>query len=106
MTNTERLNAVFTEEFINKNKDISNVDDLYDAVTAVDSGISRESYDEYVKALSVAMHHEGNELSEIDLEDVSGGIAWTTVAGVIGLITFCYKGGQAIGEGIYYMTHR
>ena len=106
MNDNERLNRVFTEEFITKNKNIDNIDDLYDAVLAVDPEISRESYDAYVSKLSKAMHNEG-ELNEDDLEDVAGGaIDWAVVGGVAALLGLCYKGGEAIGKGIYYLTHR
>ncbi len=104
MTSIEKLNQVFTKDFIQANKDIGNIDDLYDQVVKVDNSISREEYDKYISELSEAMHHD--ELSESDLENVAGGFAWPVVGGVCALISLCYKGGEAIGKGIYYLTHR
>lgn len=104
MTAFEKLNNVFTEDFIMSHKDIDNIDDLYDAVVAVDPDIAREDYDVYIKTISDSMHND--TLDEKELETVTGGFAWATVAGVCALVTFCYKGGEAIGKGIYYMRHK
>ena len=104
MNTADSLNNVFTEDFIRTNSSIGNIDDLYDKVKAADPGIAREDFDAYVRSISDSMHT--GDLSEADLENVSGGIAWEAVAGACALITVCYKGGEALGRGIYYMTHR
>ena len=95
-----RLNVVFTKDFIEENKDVSDLSVLYEKVVAVDSTIERSDFDEYVNLLAKGMNAEEGELEEDDLDAVSGGVSWTVVKGVCVLVTLCYKAGEAIGKAI------
>jgi len=101
------MEKVFTKEFLEINKDLDNMDDIYAAAVKEDASITREEFDEFMTHVSEAMDvSENGEMSVSDLENVSGGeitITWAIFAGLTGI---CYKGGEAIGKAIYYWRHR
>lgn len=104
----ERLNALFgNPEFLEKNADKGNLDEIYAVVSAEMSDITREELEAYLVNVSKAM--DSGEMSEEALDNVSGGIgflaACAAVAGVGAAVGACYKGGKAIGQAIYYLTH-
>ena len=99
----DRLNTLFGNKvFLEKNKDKGTFEELYAAVKEVEPSITEDELDAYLQTVSEQMHAtvDSGELSEENLENVAGG-SWAVVAGLCGLLTFCYKAGQAIGEGIY-----
>lgn len=89
----DKLNAVFTEEFINANSNIDSVDVLFEKVVEVDSSITREEFEDYLSKVKIIGAED--TLEEEDLENVAGGFAIATVVS-------CITVGAAIGEAIYY----
>lgn len=107
----EKLNNLFTENFLEENGDVSSISELYMKVREKDSTISETDFEEYVSVLSKKMH-ENDEISVDALDEVAGGIAWTTAAAIgagiwtaCQLISFSYKAGKAVGEAIYNWRH-
>lgn len=92
----DKVSAVFTESFLEKNKDLNDIEQIFAAVVAEDPSITREEFDLFVDTLPDPPAQ--GEISEADLDNVSGGIA-ITIAG-------CYIAGMLIGEAIYYYRSR
>lgn len=110
----EKLNNLFTADFLEKNSDVASIDKLYEEVTKVDTTITKADFEEYIEAISYKMH-QSNELSEEALDEVAGGgpITWMTMVTIAGgivsvtnIVSFCYKSGKAVGEAIYNWQHR
>jgi len=107
MTMEERIAKIMTPEFLEANQDLDTIDKLYAKVAEVDPGITYEDFEAFAKKLSEYMH--ADELGEEDLETVAGGFGWLAAFGVVAAVgaglTILYKGGKAVGQAIYYMTH-
>ena len=108
MDKFELLNKLFSDkEFLENNKDRTNLDEIYEAVVAVEPTITKEELDEYLVNLSENVEkHLNGELTEEALDDVAGGavaLTFTIVAGVIG---GCYAAGLAIGEAVAHYKNR
>lgn len=67
----DKVSAVLTEDFLEKNKDLKDVEEIFAAVVAEDPSITREEFDLYAETLQNSPTL--GEISEADLEDVSGG---------------------------------
>ena len=103
MMNAEKYEKIFTEEFVEANANIDNIDAIYEKAHEIDSTVTKDELVEYLSAVSDVMHQD--ELSDSDLDNVAGGIgllaigaAITAVAGVFGAT---YAAGTAIGRTIY-----
>ena len=107
MDTKERLSKIFaSESFIEANKDKDNFDDIYAAVVAVDSSITRDELQEFLTEVSAKMNEiEAGELGEGDLENVAGGGGITFFA-VVSALGGCYKLGEGLGKFVYNITHR
>lgn len=109
-TMEERLNELFVNpEFLEKNADRGTVDEIFEAVSAEIPEITKKELEDYLITVSKAM--STGEVSENDLDNVAGGGitflgACAAIYGVGCALSVCYKGGKAIGQGIYYLTHR
>lgn len=108
-TMEERLNELFVNpEFLEKNADRGTVDEIFEAVSAEIPEITKKELEDYLVAVSKTMSPD--EISENDLDSVAGGISFlgacAAIYGVGCALSVCYKGGKAIGQGIYYLTHR
>lgn len=107
----EKLNAIFTENFLEENSTVTDLNSLYEKVCSVDASIERTEFEEYVAFLSKKLH-EGEELSAEDLDEVAGGFGWATAVTIAAgidaatkLVSWSYKAGKAVGEFIYNLTH-
>lgn len=107
----EKLNNLFTPGFVNQNCNLASIDALYEEVSKVDATISKIDFEEYIEVISKKMH-ESDEVSEEALDDVAGGLGWTTAVAIAAgikaatdLIGFSYKAGKAFGEAIYNWRH-
>lgn len=89
----EKMNAIFTPEFIEANKDVSSIETLWEKVIAIDSTVTREEFEKYLENIKVVGAED--ELDEANLDEVAGGFA---VAVCISCVTL----GTLIGEAIYY----
>lgn len=79
----ERLEALFrNEEFLKKVSDKGTMEDLYAAVSTEISDISQEALERYLIAASRAAGDE-KEISEDELDDVSGGATFKPILKVI-----------------------
>ncbi len=107
MNNTEKLVAIFTPEFVNENANLSSIDAIYEKVVLIEPAISKREVEEFLIAVSELMHR--NELSENDLDEVSGGIGLLAIAaGIVGVCAVfgaTYAIGTAIGKTIYNLRH-
>lgn len=104
----ERLSMLFgNPEFLEKNADKGTMDEIYAAVSAEMPDVTREEMETFLISVSKSM--DVGEVSEEALDNVSGGISFlaacAAVAGVGAAVSVCYKGGKAIGQAIYYLTH-
>ena len=106
MTNSEKLNELFSDaECIASIKDMDNMPAIYAAVSVKIPGVTEEELSDYLHTVSKAMAM--GEISESDLDNVSGGFGWGALAAgigvaatVVGLINGFYKAGEAIGKFI------
>ena len=114
MTNViaEKLNHIFTADFLEANMNISTIDSLYEKVFELDNSICRSDFDEYVGVISEKMHAV-DELDVENLDEVAGGFGWSTAVAIAAgikaatdLISFSYKAGKAVGEAIYNFRHK
>ena len=107
----EKLNALFSDENFCKTVSKENLDDLYNAVVVTIPEVSKSELAEYVVALgkAVDLHQSGREISESELDDVSGGAIGFLTLVVAGAVTVSglYLGAQIgkwAGEAIAYLT--
>lgn len=106
MTNYEKLNELFANKaFIEQIKNLDNMRMIHEAVAAEIPGITLEEVEKYLKAVAEAMHT--GEISEEEMENVSGGLGWAALLGgikvagaVVALIGGCYKVGESVGKFI------
>ena len=88
-----RLDKIFAQpSFYEKNKDVDSFEGIYEAVTEIDPEIEKEELDMYLKQLSKELQNSDDEMSEDDLDNVSGGIALT-----VGTVFVAAKIGWKIG---------
>lgn len=100
----EAMAKVFTKEFLEKNKDLDNMDAIYAAAVKEDSSITRAEFDEFMTKVSDQMASvKPGELDEKALESVAGGITWEVFAAISGV---CYGAGYAVGQAIYHWRNR
>lgn len=93
----ERLNDLFSnKEFLEQNKDKGSFGEIYAAVAALVPGVTEEELDAYLGKLANGL--KAGELSEDDLENVSGGIVWAAVGTAIGIVSGVWTVGTAIGR--------
>lgn len=109
ITMEERLATLFSNtDFLEKNADKENFDEIYEAVVAEIPEVTREELESCLVKVSKAM--DDDEVSEEALDEVAGGIgflaACAAIAGAGAALSFLYKGGKAIGQAIYYMGHK
>lgn len=109
-TSFEKLGEVFTEEFVVENKNLDNMDDIYQAVLEKDPSIPREDFNIFMEAVSDKMHSE-EEISEEKLEDVSGGAIGVlavigAIAAVCAIVTFQYQAGGVLAKTVYNIRNR
>lgn len=108
MNKTEKLNELFgSAEFLEANKDLDNLEAVYEATLAYIPDLSKEELSAYLELISKNM--DTGEISEEDLENVAGGGILAVAAGIAGVcaaISGCYKVGTGIGKFIYYISHR
>lgn len=109
ITMEERLGDLFSNtEFLEKNANKESFEEIYEAVVTEIPEVTREELESCLVKISKAM--DGEEVSEEALDEVTGGVSFlgacAAIAGAGTALSFLYKGGKAIGQGIYYMTHR
>ena len=108
MNKTEKLNELFASaEFLEANKDLNNLEDVYEATRALIPDLSKEELSAYLE--NVSMNMQNGEVSEEDLENVAGGGILAVaggIAAVCGAIRGCYAVGTGIGKFIYNISHR
>lgn len=110
MTNYEKLNALFANnEYIEKIKGLDNIDGIYEAVVAEIPEVTKEELTAFLTAISERMHT--GEISEDELENVSGGFGWAALGagivvagGVVALINGFYDMGEHLGKFIGNLT--
>ena len=110
MTNIDKLNELFAnDEYIQSIKDLDNMAAIYASVSAKIPGVTEEELSEYLTAVSKAM--AAGEISENDLDNVSGGFGWAALGagiaatyGVVKLINGCYTLGENLGKFIGNLT--
>lgn len=96
-TTDERLNKLFSDkEFLEQNKDHESFEQIYTAVVAQMPDITEAELDAYLCKLAKGL--KTGELSENDLENVSGGIVWEAVGAAIGVVSAVWTVGTAIGR--------
>lgn len=100
----EKINSVLgAKGFFEENKDLTTVDEILQKVNETYPEITKEELESFLTEVSMAMHKD--ELSEADLDQVTGGVTFLTcciAACVIGGTAYgCYKAGEAIGKAIY-----
>ena len=106
MTNSEKLNELFSDaEYIASIKDMDNMPAIYASVSVKIPGVTEEELSDYLHTVSKAMAM--GEISESDLDNVSGGFGWGALAGgiaaiygVIKLVNGCYTAGENLGKFI------
>lgn len=102
MNNAEKLVTIFTPEFVQANADLDSVDAIYEKVAQIAPEIGKDEVVEFLTNVSALMNQD--EISENDLDNVSGGIGLLAIAG--GIVTVCgvfgatYAVGTAIGKTI------
>ncbi len=98
----QKLNQLFADRtYVEKISDLSELDDIFAAVSADVPGLTREELDRYLTKVSESLETaDETELNEEALDQVAGGVIWETVAAVCAVITFCYCAGYAIGKAI------
>lgn len=100
----ERLHKLFAnKDFLDANKDKETLDEIYEAVIALEPTVTKEELDQYLLRVSELMASQGAaELSAEDLEQVAGGsiiVTWGMVCGIIGgTYAVCSAIGQAIAH--------
>lgn len=102
MNTIDCLNKLFSDKaFLEANKDRVTLDEIYEAVVAVEPNVTKEELDQYLLQVSEAVAVQNqSELSENDLDGVAGGAVALTFTLVAGIIGGAYAAGLAIGEGI------
>ena len=104
----ERLHKLFAnKDFLDANKDKGTLDEIYEAVVAVDASITKEELDQYLMQVSEKLAVKGTaELSADDLDYVAGGSVVLTWAAVCAIIGGTYAVSSAIGEAIAHWKNR
>ena len=101
------LERVFTKEFLEANKHLDNMDDIYVVAVKEDASITREEFDDFITKVSEAIDiSENGEIDESALDSVFDGDGGITFEVFTCLTGICYRGGEAIGRAIYYWRHR
>ena len=107
MTTTEKLEKIFTADFLKENASVDSLDALYAKVCEVDASVTKAELEEFLCAVSDEMHKQ--ELTTEDLDNVAGGIGLLAIAGgiatVAGVFTATYAVGTAIGKFAYNLRH-
>jgi hypothetical protein len=106
MNNREKLSQIFSDgAFLAANKDKDNLEDIFQAVIAVDPSITKEELQEFLTDVSYKLNAiDSGELSESDLAEVAGGGGITFFA-VVSALGGCYKLGEGLGKFVYHLTH-
>ena len=107
MNTIDRLNKLFSDKaFLEANKDRVTLEEIHEAVVAVEPGITAEELDQYLLSVSEALT-EQSELSADELDNVAGGAVVTlSLATAAAIIGGAYAVGLAIGEGIAHWKNR
>ena len=93
----ERLNELFSNrEFLEQNKNKGSFDEIYAAVATQMPDITEEELDAYLGKLANGLN--AGEMSEDDLDNVSGGIIWAAVGTAISIVGGVWTVGTAIGR--------
>lgn len=104
----ERIGAVLSEKaFYEAYENVTTPEDLVAAVQQKVPEATVEEIDQFLTKVSEQLQSNEAELSENELENVSGGVAITlTVAGVCAFIKGAAVVGGAAGTLYWYYKHR
>lgn len=108
-TASEKVLALLAqEEFVDKNRDLSDQNQIIAAIKEMVPDVTEEEIDDTLAFISEQLKkEEGCELSTEDLDRVAGGFAITlTVTTVLAIIGAASATGAAIGGAIWYWKHR
>lgn len=106
---SEKVLAVLAQEqFYDKNRDLSEQDQIIVAIKEMVPDVTEEEIDDTLAFISKQLQKkEDCELSSEDLDNVAGGFAITlTVTTVLAIIGGASATGAAIGGAIWYWKHR
>lgn len=106
---SEKVLALLAQEqFIEKNRDLSEQDQIIAAIKEMIPDVTEEEIDNTLAFISSQLLEEKDcELSSEDLDNVAGGFGITlTVTTVLAIIGAASGTGAAIGGAIWYWKHR
>ena len=97
MNMMNQLNNLFSnKEFVEKNKDLAEREEILAAVAKEIPGVTMADLDAYFESVNAVRNTPEGELNEEALDGVAGG-SWDVA---LGIITFAYGAGYAIGKAI------
>lgn len=95
------------EEFIEKNRDLSDQNQIIAAIKEMVPDVTEEEIDNTLAFISEQLQKKDCELSFEDLDNVAGGFGITlTVGTVLAIIGAASATGAAIGGALWYWKHR
>lgn len=106
---SEKVLALLAQEqFIEKNRDLGEQDQIIAAIKEMIPDVTEEEIDNTLAFISSQLQKENDcELSSEDLDNVAGGFGITlTVTTVLAIIGAASATGTAIGGAIWYWKHR
>lgn len=106
---SEKVLALLAQEqFIEKNRDLGEQDQIIAAIKEMIPDVTEEEIDNTLAFISSQLQKENDcELSSEDLDNVAGGFGITlTVTTVLAIIGAASATGAAIGGAIWYWKHR
>ena len=101
MINFDKLSVLFSESaFVESIKDLDNLDAVYAAVASKIPEVTKDEVENFLTA--IAANVGTGEITDDELDNVSGGIGFLAVVGgaaaVIGLMNGCYTMGNNLGK--------